>query len=177
MPIFRRSRRPAEENEEPTTASIREQRAREWAGYFGGPSGRDDYRRAFLNQSPLPWEIVQATQQDLLRLLIGRVPADLGVPVVFGLTVLFSEHPKPEEAAFAILATIIHDLTPALAHALLAAIADAWLNAQQWPYDERGHQIAGQISTTVGRLASTDPEGSETLTYLTQQIMVGEQRH
>ncbi len=174
VPIFRRQRRPAEENTEPTTASIREQRAIEWAEYFEGPSGQEDYRRAFLRQSPLPWEIVLATQRDLLRLLVGQVPADLGVPAIFGLTVLFSEHPKPDEAALAILATIVNDLTPAVAHALLATLADAWREAQQWPYDKRGTQIANQVSKTVRRLESTYSEGSEALTYIDQQIAAEE---
>ena len=174
MPIFRRSRRPAEENEEPTTASIREQRAAEWAGYFEGASGEDDYRRAFLLQSPLPWEIVQATQRDLLRLLIGRVPANVGVPVVFGLTVLFSEHPKPDQAAFAVLATIINDLTPAMAHTLLVTLADAWVSAQQWPYDERGTWIIQKLAATVRRLESSGSEQNEALGYLARQITAGE---
>lgn len=173
MPFFRRQPRPAEENTEPTTASIREQRTSEWAKYFEGPSGQDDYRRAFLSQSPLPWEIVQATQRDLLRLLISHVPSDLGVPAIFGLTVLFSKHPKPDEAALAILATIINDLTPAVAHALLVSLADAWRDAQRLPYDLRGTQIASQVTKTVRRLESTYTEGSEVLAYITQQIAVG----
>ncbi len=170
MPFFRRQRRPAEENAEPTTASIRELRAAEWSSYFEGPSNLENYRQAFLRQSPLPWEIVQATQRDLLRLLVGRVPADLGVPAVFGLTVLFNEHPKPDEAAFAILATIVNDLPPPAAQALMNALADAWRAAQQWPYDERGRRIADQVTRTVQRVEATSSEGSEALLYITQQI-------
>lgn len=170
MPFFRRQRRATEETAEPTTASIRELRAAEWSGYFEGPSNPEDYRQAFLRQSPLPWEIVQATQRDLLRLLVGRVPADLGVPAVYGLTVLFNEHPKPDEAAFAILATIINDLPPAAAHALMATLADAWRAAQQWPYDERGQRIADQVMRTVRRVEATSGEGNEALLYIAQQI-------
>jgi hypothetical protein len=170
MPFFRRQRRVTEENAEPTTASIRELRTTEWSGYFEGRSNPEDYRQAFLRQSPLPWEIVQATQRDLLRLLVGRVPADLGVPAVFGLTVLFNEHPKPDEAAFAILATIVNELPPAAAHALMNALADARQAAQQWPYDERGKRIADQVTRTVHRLEVTSGEGSEALRYITQQI-------
>lgn len=174
MPFFRRQRRPTEEIPEPTTASIREQRANEWAGYFEGPSSQEDYRRAFLRQSPLPWEIVQATQQDLLRLLVGQVPAALGVPAVFGLTVLFSDHPKPDEAAFAILATIINDLTPAVAHTMLTALADAWQDAQQQPYDERGAQMAKQVTRAIRRLCSAYSEGNEALRYIAQQFAAEE---
>ncbi len=170
MLFFRRQRRATEENAEPTTASIREQRAVEWSGCFEGPSNPEDYRQAFLRQSPLPWEIVQATQRDLLRLLVGRVPADLGVPAVFGLTVLFSEHPKPDEAAFAILATIVNDLPPATAHALMTTLADTWRAAQQWPYDERRQRIADQVTRTLHHLEATSGEGSETLRYIAQQI-------
>lgn len=177
MPFFRRQRRPVEENAEPTTASIREQRAAEWSSYFEGPSNPENYRQAFLRESPLSWEIVQETQRDLLRLLVGRVPSNLGVPAVFGLTVLFNEHPKPDEAAFAILATIVNDLTPAAAHALITTLADAWLAAQKWPYDERGPQIADRVARTVHRLEATFSEGHEALVYIAQQIAAGGPRN
>ena len=77
-----------------------------------------DYRRAFLRYSPLFWDVVRSDQRELLRLLVDRVPADIGVPAIFGLSVTFIGHPKSDEAARATLAMIVNELMPAArAHA------------------------------------------------------------
>jgi hypothetical protein len=169
MPFFRRSRRTQEEVHEPTTAEIREQRAKEWDHTFDGLADLAEYRKAFLVHSPLPWDILQSTQQDLLRLLVGRVPADLGVPAIFGLTVLFSHHPKPDDAAFAILSTTINELPPAHVKAVLTALSEAWHEAQQLPYEQRGAAVVGRLQQALERLVPAS-EHSGTIEYLIQQI-------
>ncbi len=76
----------------PTTAELRDERVRQWTEYFSGPSSEADYRRAFLRYSPLFWDIVRSDQRELLRLLVDRVPADIGVSSIFGLSVTFMGH-------------------------------------------------------------------------------------
>src|SRR5687768_11041686 len=108
-------------------------RAEQWAAHFDAPSATIDYRRAFLRYSPLGWDIVESTQRELLRLLVGRVPAELGVPAIFSLSAIFSGHVKAEDATRAIIGTIVNELSPAHARTLLVSLSDAWQNAQPKP--------------------------------------------
>lgn len=158
MPLFRRSRRNDKAEQAPTTAELREQRMREWYARFPGPSSEDDYRRAFLRHSPLFWDIVQSTQRDLLSLLVGRVPADLGVPAIFSITVLFGKHPKADDAARSTLGTIVNDLRPPQARTLLASLSDAWHNAEHSPYEERGKIVAQEFQRTLRQLETSAAE-------------------
>lgn len=159
MPIFRRANRVVEEqNHGPTTAEIREARAREWDEHFSGPSDREDYRKGFLRYSPLFWDIVQSTQRDLLRLLVGRVPAELGVPAIFALTVVYGDQLKADEAARATLATIVNELQPGHARTLLVALADAWHNSERSGYEERGKRVTGEFDLALRRLTRTTAE-------------------
>jgi hypothetical protein len=168
VPIFgRRERSQAEPaTAEPTTAEIREARDRDWAERFPGPSQLDDYRKAFLRYSPLFWDIVQSTQRDLLRLLVGRVPAELGVPAIFGLTVVFGAHPKADDATRASLAMIVNELAPAQARTLLVSLADGWQNAEHCPYDQRGPLVAREFRRALERLRTTSAESSGAITSL-----------
>ncbi len=170
MPFFRRSRRTRDEEREPTTADIREQHAKAWDSTFDGPTHPEEYRRAFLLHSPLPWEILQSTQQDLLRLLIGRVPAELGVPAIFGLTVLFSHHPKPDEAAYVVLATVNNELAPVHARDILTTLGEAWRDAQQRPYEGRGAAVASRLRQMLDQLVPASDEERGAIDYLTQHI-------
>lgn len=170
MPIFGRSRRGQNNQHPPTTAELRERRLREWEERFPGPASEDDYRRAFLKHSPLLWDIIQSTQHDLLRLLVNRVPAELGVPVIFSVTVIFGRHPKAEDAARAILATIVHDLRPAQARTLLVSLADAWHNAERSPYEQRGRIIAREFRQTLRRLQTTTAEDTGAVSLIDNLI-------
>ena len=154
MPIFGRSRQ-ERPTQEPTTAELRDERARQWALCFAGPSAEADYRRAFLRYSPVFWDIVQSAQHDLLRLLVDRVPAEIGVPAIFGLSVIFVTHPKAEEATRATLAMIVNELMPVHARTLLIALADAWQNAANSPYYQRGEQVSQELAQTLQRLEVT----------------------
>jgi len=154
VPIFGRSR-PERPTPEPTTAELRDERARQWARCFAGPSAEADYRRAFLRYSPVFWEIIQSAQNDLLRLLVDRVPADIGVPSVFGLSVVFVSHLKAEEATRATLGMIVNELMPVHARTLLVALADAWENSIKSPYYERGARVGREFSQTLQRLEAT----------------------
>lgn len=154
MPIFGRSRQ-ERPTQEPTTAELRDERARQWALCFAGPSAEADYRRAFLRYSPVFWDIVQSAQHDLLRLLVDRVPSEIGVPAIFGLSVIFADHPKAEEATRATLAMIVNELMPVHARTLLIVLADAWENAAKSPYDLRGDRISQELTQTLQRLEVT----------------------
>ncbi len=169
MSIFRRADN-HEGSQPPTTAELRARREAEWARHFRGPAGEEEYRRTFLRYSPLLWDIVQETQRDLLRLLVGRVPAEIGVPVIFSLTVALSHHPKADDAARATLATIVNDLTPAHARTVLVALADAWHNAEQRPYDERGPAIAAEVADTLRRLETTSADETGAISAILEQI-------
>lgn len=157
VPIFGRQRRD-QEPQAPTTAELRQARADEWAERFVGPATAADYRRTFLRYSPLAWNLVESTQGDLLRLLIERVPAEIGVPAIFSLTAAFEHQAKAADAARAALATIVNELSPAHARTLLVSLADAWQNAERTAYERRGTAIGADFNHTLRRLASTTAE-------------------
>ncbi len=159
MPIFGRPRQ-EKTAQLPTTAELRDERARQWTAYFSGPSAEADYRRAFLRYSPLFWDVVRSDQRELLRLLVGRVPADIGVPAIFGLSVTFIGHPKSDEAARATLAMIVNELMPQHARTLLVCLADGWQNASKAPYFQRGEVVAAELMRTVQRLEATPANGN-----------------
>jgi hypothetical protein len=160
LPILGRRQRERERERAPTTAELREARARDWATCFSGPSEERVYRRAFLRYSPLGWHLIVSSQGDLLRLLLGRVPAELGVPAIFGITALFGRHPKADDAALATLGTIVNELDPRHARTLLVSLADGWANAGHRPYEERGAIVSKEFSRAVVRLGSTSAEES-----------------
>ncbi len=154
MPIFGRPRQ-EKSAQLPTTAELRDERARQWTTYFSGPSEETDYRRAFLRYSPLFWDVVRSDQRELLRLLVGRVPADIGVPAIFGLSVTFIGHPKSDEAARATLAMLVNELSPQHARTLLVCLADAWHNVSNAPYHQRGEIVAQEFLRAIARLEAT----------------------
>lgn len=169
MPLLRRSSEQPEEPR-PTTAMLRAERAREWETCFPGDASEEAYRAVFLRYSPLPWPVVQAAQGDLLRLLIKRVPAELGVSALLAVTALTAAHPKPEAAAKAALATILNDLRPMHARTVLAALADAWSNAERAAYDRRGQLIAEELARSARRLTTAGADDQGALSTLMEQL-------
>lgn len=169
MPLLRRSSEQPEEPR-PTTAMLRAERTREWETCFPGDASEEAYRAVFLRYSPLPWPVVQAAQGDLLRLLIKRVPAELGVPALLAVTALTAAHPKPEAAAKAALATILNDLRPMHARTVLAALADAWSNAERAAYDRRGQLIAEELARSARRLTTAGADDQGALSTLMEQL-------
>ena len=170
MPIFRRSREQHNGADAPTTAELRARRDDEWTRLFPGSSDEEDYRRAFLRFSPLYWDIVQSTQQDLLRVLVSRVPAELGVPAIFGLSVLYSRHGRPDDAARATLAMIVNELPAAHARSLIVALADAWQNAERRPYEARGREVADEFRRALRRLEGTAADAMGTVVAIEEQV-------
>ncbi len=165
MPIFGRPRQ-EKSAPLPTTAELRDSRARQWTASFSGPSEEADYRRAFLRYSPLFWDVVRSDQRELLRLLVGRVPADVGVPAIFGLSVTFIGHPKSDEAARATLAMVVNELTPQHARTLLVCLADAWHNVSNAPYYQRGEIVAQEFLRAIGRLEVTPANDQGVITSI-----------
>jgi len=172
VPIFRRSHVHQNGNgsSAPTTAELRARREEEWNRLFPAAGDEEDYRRAFLRFSPLYWDIVQSTQQELLQVLLYRVPAELGVPAIFGLSVLYSRHGRPDDAARATLAMIVNELPAPHARALIVALADAWQNAERSAYEERGRQVADEFARALRRLEGTVADADGTVLAIEEQV-------
>ncbi|HUG13709.1 MAG TPA: hypothetical protein VMM78_01725, partial [Thermomicrobiales bacterium] len=65
------------------------QREPDWGDVFSGDASRAAYQRAFRAHTSANWGLIESGQSDLLRLLVGRAPAELGAAVILGLSVLF----------------------------------------------------------------------------------------
>jgi hypothetical protein len=123
-----------------------------WHDMFPGDSSAEAYRAALQPLTPLSWEIIEESEGDLLRLLIGKVPGSLGATVLFGLTVLFRGHPKADQASVALLATVINEVEPGHARTLLIALSDGWLTASNRPIDSRPEVVSEEFSRALRRL-------------------------
>jgi hypothetical protein len=125
------------------------------------PRSAAAYRLGFQRYAPVAWEVVEQAQGDLLRLVIGKQPADLGVPAILGVSVLFDGHPKAEQAGFAFLATCVNEVDPRRTRTLLATLADAWLSAARRPMERRGELMRRDVLRTVARLEVGNLPASE----------------
>ena len=143
-----------------------------WPDAEPSASALDAYRAAFRAHTSAGWELVASGQHDLLRLLVGRVPADPGVGVILGLAVLFGEHPKGEDAGRALLATVLRDLAPARARTLLVTLADAWVSAETRSFDRRAPAIQNDLARAVRRLltVAAPPAERDALGFIAEQL-------
>lgn len=116
--------------------------------------------------------MVEQGQADLLRLLIDRVPAEIGVGVILGLNTLFASHAKGEDAGRALLATVMSELTPILSHTLLATLADAQASTDVLPYDARASLLRAELLRAVRRLLATNlqPPDRNTLEFIQELL-------
>jgi hypothetical protein len=119
------------------------------------------YRSAFQLYAPVAWDIVERAQGDLLRLLIGKIPAELGVPAILGANVLFDDHPKAEQASYALLATTLQELDPRRGRTLLATLVDGWRSASRAPLERRPAIIKEDLQRTIRRLEVTELAATE----------------
>lgn len=133
----------------------------DWVKLFPDDRSREAYRRSLLAFTPLTWEIIEASQADLLRLLLGRVSADIGARVILGLALLFRNHPKAEQASQALLGTIMNEIAPMRARTLLIAIADAWSTTQRHPPHRGPDLMHAALKQAVRRLVVLDLPWSE----------------
>ena len=143
-----------------------------WAEAFPGDASHGAYQAAFRAHTPLSWELVQSTQSDLLRMLMNRVPADIGAPVVLGLSVLFGSHPKAEQASAALLGTITREMEPRRARTMLVSLATAWQSSERASFDGRAELIQTEMLRALRRLSTadlTDPERDATR-FLQEQL-------
>lgn len=127
-----------------------------WDDVFTGDASRGAYQRALRQHTAVAWDVVETGHDDLLRLLIGRVPAELGVAIILGLSVLFTAHPKGDDAGRALLATILSDLDPQRARTLLVALEDAWHNVERQPFDRRADGLRESLLQGLRRLQATE---------------------
>lgn len=156
---------PADEPAEPSRTDL-------WEEAFPGDASRGAYQSAFQAHTPLSWELVQSSQNDLLRMLVNRVPADIGVPVVLGLAVLFGSHPKAEQASAALLGTITREMEPRRARTMLVSLATAWQSSERASFDGRAELIQTEMLRALRRLSTanlTEPERDATR-FLQEQL-------
>lgn len=145
-----------------------------WRDMFPGDASREAYQLAMRPLTPLSWDVIEESDGDLLRLLIGRVPAELGGMVIFGLAVLFSGHPKAEQASVSMLATIVNEVEPGRARTLLIALSDGWRTASSSQIDQRSHIVRAELATALRRLrAVAMPDAERNSLDFLQSVLDG----
>lgn len=146
--------------------------AESWSSAFPGDANREAYRTEFQTHTPLSWELVQSSQLDLLRMLANRVPADIGVPVILGLSVLFGSHPKADQASASLLGTIVRELEPRRARTLLVTLGTAWRASERASFDGRAGVIQADMLLTIRRLSTADLTTAErdAMRFLGEQL-------
>ncbi len=142
----------------------RQRRATEWLRWFSGDSTESTYRLELVHatglQPDLAWELIR----DLAPLLVGRVPATLGVPALLATTLLVADLPKPTEASWALLATTLEELEPAHARTVLESLALAWQKSHGvFMRQERQRSIRAELQCTLRRLVASDAPGIDAL--------------
>ena len=147
-------------------------RAEVWSAAFPGDASREAYRAEFQAHTPLSWDLVQSSQLDLLRMLANRVPADIGVPVILGLSVLFGSHPKADQASAALLGTITRELEPRRARTLLVTLGTAWRASERASFDGRAGVIQSEMLRALRRLSTAELTSNErdSLRFLGEQL-------
>jgi len=160
-----------------TTAELRAERMQEWARWFTGEASVTAYRTALAKHTSLTWEALWDAQSDLLRLLVDRVPAELGAPALLAITTLSARHAKPDEAGRALLATLVNELAPGHAYTVFAALADAWANAATAPYAEREQRIRAVLCRVFRQLAAAGADREGALQTLAVQLALDEDDH
>jgi hypothetical protein len=129
-----------------------------------GDASREAYQRAFRLHTPATWDLVELSQGDLLGMLVDRVPAEVGVGAILGVSVLFGNDPLGATRSRALLATVLDDLPPAHSRLMLLALADAWRSAERQPYDARADAIRAEVQRSLRRLAATGLSETERVT-------------
>lgn len=157
-----------ESSDEPPQSS----RAADWAAAFPGDASLTAYQTAFRSHTPLAWDLVQSSQSDLLRMLVNRVPAGIGVPVVLGLSVLFGSHPKAEQASAALLGTMVRELEPRRTRTMLVSLATAWQSSENASFDGRATLIQSEMERALRRLSTADLTAAErdAMRFLQEQL-------
>ncbi len=105
-------------------------------------------------------------------MLVNRVPADIGVPVVLGLAVLYSAHAKADQASESILATMVREMEPRRARTMLVCLATAWQAAEGTAFDGRAAMIQSEMLRTLRRLSTADlsPVERDATRFLQEQL-------
>lgn len=156
----------------------RQRRATEWLRWFSGDSTESTYRRELVRVTGLEPELAWELVRDLAPLLVGRVPATLGVPVLLATSVLVADLPKPTEASWALLAATLEELEPAHARTVLESLALAWQRSYgAFTSEERQRSIRAELQRTIRRLVASDAPGIDALTALLTAFEGGSDRH
>jgi hypothetical protein len=170
--MFRQRQSDKDDSGEDAASAPAPSRAESWSAAFPGDASREAYRSEFRTHTPLAWELVQSSQLDLLRMLANRVPADIGVPVVLGLSVLFGSHPKADQASASLLGTIVRELEPRRARTLLVTLGTAWRASERASFDGRAGVIQSDMLLALRRLSTADltPTERDAMRFLGEQL-------
>jgi len=165
-------RKQAGQYSDPELSEAGPSRADVWRDTFPGDSSRAAYQSEFQTHTPLSWDLVQSSQSDLLRMLVNRVPADIGVPVILGLSVLFGSHPKADHASGSLLATIMREMEPRRARTMLVSLATAWQSSESTSFDGRAGVIQEEMLRSLRRLSTADltPAERDAARFLQEQL-------
>ncbi|MCS7255911.1 MAG: hypothetical protein RMJ05_12990 [Thermomicrobium sp.] len=138
----------------------RQRRAAEWEHWFRGECSATAYEREVALLTGLPPDIAWPLVDDLAELLIGSVPATLGIPAMLAITILVSGSAKPREASRALLTAILAELEPAHARAVLESLALAWHNSRSaLSVDERRQHVLTEATRVLRRLRASEAPG------------------
>lgn len=148
----------------------------DWNALFPGDASREAYQNQFRERAPVAWEIVEAGQNDLLRLLVGKISADIGVGVILGLSILFGAHPKSEQASHTFLATLMSDVEPRRLRTVLVTLTAAWQSASSKPLDEREPLIHTEMQRVLRRLSTAPIPDTERGAIVFLQGILGDEQ-
>ena len=170
--FWQRRRANQDEEQLPDAAANQQTQAAAWVAIFPGDTSQQAYEAGFRTHTPLSWELVQSSQGDLLRMLVNRVPADIGVPVVLGLSVLYGEHSKADQASQSLLATMVREMEPQRARTMLVTLATAWQSAESASFDSRAALIQTEMLRALRRLSTADltPAEHDASRFLKEQL-------
>jgi hypothetical protein len=165
-------RRHENQEQDAEQSPVEPTRAEAWIALFPGDSSLRAYQSRFQTHTPLSWELVESGQDNLLKMLVNRVPADIGVPVVLGLSVLYSAHSKADQASESLLATMTREVEPRRARTMLVCLATAWQAAEGTSFDGRAEMIQSEMLRTLRRLSTVDlsPAERDALRFLQEQL-------
>jgi hypothetical protein len=170
--FWQRRQKDKVDKDPPSGDAALESPADAWKTVFSGDASQGAYQSGFQAHTPLSWDLVQSSQSDLLRMLVNRVPADIGVPVILGLSVLFGDHPKADQASQSLLAMMVREMEPRRSRTMLVSLATAWQSSESASFDGRSRLIQSEMIRALRRLSTADltPAERDAARFLQEQL-------
>lgn len=134
-----------------------------WNTVYSGDSSLEAYQEQFQQLAPVSWDVIETTQGDLLAMLVNRVEAATGAPIILALGRLSRAHPGGDSLPNDMLATIMEHFTPRRAKTLFASLVAGWRTSTGHAIDQAPEIIAGELARAIRRLHALDlPEHEQT---------------